>query len=136
MYCKYPVASWGERLQIWWYVTVDLDQFVYNWCLINNSVGIWKSDWWNSTNTRWFEERGKKIENDRKKLEVEKQISKWIENMDVLQLNVETLTKIAKSTLSLMFNGRWEHKLQRDQNGNDFFWISISSFFVSNDEFQ
>jgi hypothetical protein len=56
--------------------------------------------------------------------------------MDVLQLNVETLTKIAKSTLSLMFNGRWEHKLQRDQNGNDFFWISISSFFVSNDEFQ
>ncbi len=33
----------------------------------------------------------------------------------------QTLTKIPKSTLSILFNGRWEHKLQTDQNGNIFF---------------
>jgi len=71
----------------------------------------------------------KQLKIDREKLKQDKRISKLIENIDVIQFNVggeiiittrETLTKIPKSTLSLMFNGRWEHKLQRDQNGNIF----------------
>jgi hypothetical protein len=66
---------------------------------------------------------------DREKLQEEKQILKSIDKIDVLQLNVggeiiittrETLTKIPKYILSILFNGRWEHKLQRDQNGNIF----------------
>jgi hypothetical protein len=71
----------------------------------------------------------KQLKIDREKLKQDKRISKLVENIDVIQFNVggeiiittrETLTKIPKSTLSLMFNGRWEHKLQRDQNGNIF----------------
>ncbi len=67
---------------------------------------------------------------DREKFEEEKQISKFIDNLDVIRLNVggeilmttrQTLTKIPKSTLSILFNGRWEHKLQTDQDGNIFF---------------
>jgi hypothetical protein len=71
----------------------------------------------------------KQLKIDREKLKQDKRISKLVENIDVIQFNVggeiiittrETLTKIPKSTLSLMFNGRWEHKLQRDQNRNIF----------------
>ncbi len=80
---------------------------------------------------RKMEEDLKKTEEqlkiDREHLQEEKeQIQKSIGNIDTFQLNVggeiilttrKTLTKIPKSTLSLMFNGRWEHKLQRDQDG-------------------
>ena len=54
------------------------------------------------------------------------QISNSIKNTDVIRFNVggeimmttrETLTHIQKSILSIMFNGRWEQKLQIDQNG-------------------
>jgi hypothetical protein len=67
---------------------------------------------------------------DRQKFEEEKkQMQKPVENIDLIRLNIggeiimttrETLTRIPKSTLSLMFNGRWEQKLQTDQNGNIF----------------
>jgi hypothetical protein len=72
----------------------------------------------------------KQLKIDRQKFEEEKmQIPISINKIDVLQLNIggeviittrETLTKISKSILSILFNGRWEHKLQRDQNGNIF----------------
>jgi hypothetical protein len=77
-----------------------------------------------------LEQEENQLKIDRKNLEEAKQIPKLIENIDIFQLNIggeiiittrETLTKISKSTLSLLFNGRWEHKLQKDQNGNIFF---------------
>jgi hypothetical protein len=52
-----------------------------------------------------------------------------IKTTDVFRLNVggeiimttrDTLTRFPKSILSIMFNGRWEKKLQIDQNGNIF----------------
>ncbi|CAF0828731.1 unnamed protein product [Adineta ricciae] len=52
-----------------------------------------------------------------------------ITDLDVIQLNVggelimtrrSTLTKITNSTLAIMFNGRWENELSRDNNGNIF----------------
>jgi hypothetical protein len=70
------------------------------------------------------------LKTDREKFEEEKQIPKFIDNLDVIRLNVggeilmttrQTLTNIPKSTLSILFNGRWEHKLQTDQDGNIFF---------------
>jgi hypothetical protein len=67
---------------------------------------------------------------DREKFEQEKkQMRSSTDKIDVLQLNVggeiitttrQTLTKIPKSMLYLMFNGQWGHKLQRDQDGNIF----------------
>ena len=42
-----------------------------------------------------------------------------------------TLTRVTNSTLAMMFNGRWEHKLANDQHGNIFPRFqpnSISSF--------
>ena len=70
------------------------------------------------------------LELDRQILKEEKRILKSLNNIDVLRINVggeiitatrQTLTKIHKSILSVLFNGRWEHKLQIDQNGNIFF---------------
>jgi hypothetical protein len=68
---------------------------------------------------------------DRQKFEEEKkQKEKYFKNIDVIRLNVggeiimttrQTLTRIPKSILSMIFNGRWEHKLKIDQNGNIFF---------------
>jgi hypothetical protein len=68
---------------------------------------------------------------DRQKFEEEKQqAGKNVNNSDVFRLNIggeiimttrETLTRIPKSILSVMFNGRWEHKLQIDHDGNIFF---------------
>jgi hypothetical protein len=76
-----------------------------------------------------LEEEENQLEKDRKKFEEEKQISKMINSTDVFIFNVggeimmttrETLTRIPKSIFSLAFNGRWEHKLQRDKEGNIF----------------
>ena len=53
-------------------------------------------------------------------------ISNSIKNTDVIRFNVggeimmttrETLIRFQKSILSIIFNGRWEHELQTDQNG-------------------
>ncbi len=69
------------------------------------------------------------LEIDQKKLADAKKLPNSIENTDIIQLNVggeimmttrETLTRVPKSTLSIMFNGRWEHKLQIDKIGNIF----------------
>ena len=66
------------------------------------------------------------MESDRKKFREENQISNSIKNTDVVRFNVggeimmttrETLTHFRKSILSIMFNGRWDKKLQIDQNG-------------------
>ncbi|CAF0917879.1 unnamed protein product [Adineta steineri] len=68
---------------------------------------------------------------DRQNFEEEKkQLQKSVKDHDVIQLNVggeiimttrQTLTRISKSTLATIFNGRWEHKLSLDQNKNLFF---------------
>ena len=68
---------------------------------------------------------------DRENFEEEKkQMQKTTNNTDVFRLNVggeimmttrQTLTRVPKSILSRLFNGRWEQKLQNDQNGNIFF---------------
>jgi hypothetical protein len=68
---------------------------------------------------------------DRENFEEEKtQMQKTINKSDVFQLNVggeimmttrQTLTRVPKSILSILFNGRWEQKLPSDQNGNIFF---------------
>jgi hypothetical protein len=66
---------------------------------------------------------------DRSKFEEEKEIPEIINKTDIFRLNVggdiimttrETLTRVPKSILSMIFNGRWEYKLQRDQEGNIF----------------
>ena len=82
---------------------------------------------------------------DRETLKEEKQITKLIHNTDVIRLNVDgkiimttrqTLTKIPKSTLYFMFNGRWEQKLQIDQNGNIFFDFNPTIFRHLIDQLQ
>jgi len=76
-----------------------------------------------------LEEEENQLKIDREKFEEEKQISKMINPTDVFIFNVggeimmttrQTLTRIPKSIFSLVFNGRWEHKLQRDPEGNIF----------------
>ncbi len=76
-----------------------------------------------------LEEEENQLKIDRENFEEKKQISKIINPTDVFIFNVggeimmttrETLTRIPKSIFSLVFNGRWEHKLQRDQEGNIF----------------
>jgi hypothetical protein len=67
---------------------------------------------------------------DREKFEEEKKQMQWhIQNTDVIRLNVGgeimmttrvTLTRIPSSILSIMFNSRWEQKLNHDQNENIF----------------
>src|ERR1700722_486013 len=67
---------------------------------------------------------------DREKFQNESRIMQNIvERTDVIQLNVggeqvitsrATLTVIPNSTLAMMFNGRWEHKLSNDREGNIF----------------
>jgi hypothetical protein len=39
---------------------------------------------------------------------------------EIITTTRQTLMKISKSTLSILFNGQWEHKLPKDQNGNIF----------------
>jgi hypothetical protein len=72
----------------------------------------------------------KQLKMDRQKFEKEKQISMPVDHTDIFQLNVggeiiittrQTLMKISKSTLSILFNGRWDYQLPKDQNGNIFF---------------
>lgn len=59
----------------------------------------------------------------------EEEIEKIINPNDIFQLNVggeilqttrETLTRIPNSILSIMFNGQWENKLEKDKNENIF----------------
>jgi hypothetical protein len=73
-------------------------------------------------------------------------MSKIINTTDVIRLNVgrniimttrETLMQIPKSILSMMFNGRWEQKLQRNQEGNSSFRFSFeeqSNIYVMDNE--
>jgi sugar lactone lactonase YvrE len=79
---------------------------------------------------------------DREKFEEEKN---EIGNRDVIRLNVggeiimttrETLTRIPKSTLAIMFNGRWEHKLPIDKNGNIIFDFNAALFRHLLDQLQ
>jgi hypothetical protein len=76
-----------------------------------------------------LEKEKNQLKIDRQQLDEEKQIPKSVDHIDVFQLNVggeiitttrQTLTKIPKSILSLLFYGRWDHKLQRDPEGNIF----------------
>jgi hypothetical protein len=70
------------------------------------------------------------LKNDLEKLEEKKkQMQKYIENIDVIQFNVggqiimtsrETFTRKSNSILVIIFNDRWEHKLQIDKNVNIF----------------
>jgi hypothetical protein len=65
---------------------------------------------------------------DRKKFKKKKKlIQKLAKNTDVIRLNVggefimttrETLTRVPKSTLAIMFNDRWRNKLAHDEQGN------------------
>jgi hypothetical protein len=58
-----------------------------------------------------------------------KEMQQFVEQTDVIRLNVggqvimtsrETLTRVPKSNLAVMFNGRWQHKLPVDPEGNIF----------------
>ncbi len=82
------------------------------------------------TNDIELEKEEKQLELDRQKFEEEKETPKPVDHTDIFQLNVggeiimttrQTLMKIPESTLSILFNGQWEHKLSKDQNGNIFF---------------
>ena len=73
-----------------------------------------------------IEKEENELKLNRTKLEDDKQIEPSNPS-DVIELNVDgemiattrqTLTKIPKSILSLLFNGRWEHKLPVDDHGN------------------
>ncbi len=83
-----------------------------------------------STNDIELEKEEKQLELDRQKFEEEKETPKPVDHTDIFQLNVggeiimttrQTLMKIPESTLSILFNGQWEHRLPKDQNGNIFF---------------
>ncbi len=83
-----------------------------------------------STNDIQLENEEKQLELDRQQFEEEKETPKPADHTDIFQLNVggeiitttrQTLMKISKSTLSILFNGQWEHKLSKDKNGNIFF---------------
>jgi hypothetical protein len=76
-----------------------------------------------------LEKEENQLKIDREEFEKAKQISKMINLTDVFTLNVggeimmttrQTLTRIPKSIFSLAFNGRWEHKLHNDPEGNIF----------------
>jgi hypothetical protein len=67
---------------------------------------------------------------NRENFKAETKIKKAVQNTDVIRLNVggeiimttrQTLIRLPKSALTVMFNGRWEHKLPVDQDGNIFF---------------
>jgi hypothetical protein len=69
------------------------------------------------------------LEDEEKQFEKETKSLKSVDHTDIFQLNVggeiitttrQTLMKISKSTLSILFNGQWEQKLHKDQNGNIF----------------
>jgi hypothetical protein len=77
----------------------------------------------------WKKEENQ-LEMDHEELEQETSTSKPVDHTDIFQLNVggeiiittrQTLMKISESTLSILFNGQWDQKLQTDQNGNIFF---------------
>jgi hypothetical protein len=87
----------------------------------------------------------KQLKIDREKFEDSKKPPKPVKNTDVIRLNVggkimmttrETLTRVPRSTLSYMFNGRWEHKLQRDKSGNIFFDFNPILFHHLLDQLQ
>lgn len=76
---------------------------------------------------RKYEEQ---LKNDRDEFEQEKDILRSFTEIDVIELNIggeimlttrETLTSISNSLLSILFNGRWEQKVQRDENEHIFF---------------
>jgi hypothetical protein len=76
------------------------------------------------------ENEEKELEMDREELEQEPSTPKPVDHTKIFQLNVggeiiittrQTLMKIPESTLSILFNGQWEDKLPKDQNGNIFF---------------
>jgi hypothetical protein len=83
-----------------------------------------------STDDIELEKEEKQLELDRQKFEEEKETPKPVDHTDIFQLNVggeiiittrQTLMKISESTLYILFNGRWDHQLPKDQNGNIFF---------------
>ena len=64
---------------------------------------------------------------DRKRLDDNKEITTPIHSTDLIELNVggemiattrQTMTKIPQSILFNLFNGRWEHRLPIDNEGN------------------
>lgn len=74
-----------------------------------------------------IENEEKELKFNRQRLKGEKRIVTPVSPTDVIELNVDgeiisttrqTLTKIPKSILSLLFNGRWEHRLPIDQHAN------------------
>jgi hypothetical protein len=67
---------------------------------------------------------------NRENFKKETKATNLVKNTDVIRLNVggeiimttrQTLTRLPKSALTVMFNDRWEHKLPVDQDGNIFF---------------
>ena len=74
-----------------------------------------------------IKEEEKELKLNREKLKREKELLKTVKPTDVIELNVggeliaitrQSITRIPKSVLSTLFNGRWEHKLDIDNNGN------------------
>ena len=74
-----------------------------------------------------IEKEENELKINRQRLKGEKRTVTPAYPIDVIELNVDgeiiatirqTLTKIPKSILSLLFNGRWEHKLPVDDHGN------------------
>jgi hypothetical protein len=77
-----------------------------------------------------LEKEEKQLQMDREQFEQKKSTPKSVDHTDIFQLNVggeiiittrQTLIKIPKSTLSILFNGQWDNQLTKDQNGNIFF---------------
>ena len=77
-----------------------------------------------------FKQEREQLKIDRKKFKEEKQINRTFDKTDVIQLNVggeliattrQTLTLLPKSLFSILFNGRWEEQLSKDENENFFF---------------
>ena len=74
-----------------------------------------------------IENEEKELKLNRTRLENDKRIKSSVHPTDVIELNIDgeiiaatrqTLTKIPKSILSLLFNGRWEQRLPVDGHGN------------------
>jgi len=70
------------------------------------------------------------LEREKKSFEDEKEITRNVDETDVIHLNIggetlattrQTLNFLTKSLFSVLFNGRWEQRLHIDNDGNIFF---------------
>lgn len=94
---------------------------------------------------RKIEKDQQQLQTDKKSFEEEKEITRNIHETDVICLNVggeilattrQTLTSLPKGLFSILFNGRWDQRLNIDDVGNIFFDFNPIAFRHLLDQLQ